>query len=160
MIAPPGYPVPPPPRFGEQPGGYPAGFAGPPGPQPIPVTARVEPVPGTEFGLAYFTVPPTTSGQAVGSLVTGIASILVSMVVGCLGFGGAKDGWGPLVGGAFAILAALAGAAGIGLGWFALGQIRRSAGRLTGRGIALAGMSCGAVGLGLTALAMVLALLI
>jgi hypothetical protein len=117
-------------------------------------------VPGTDFGLAYFTVPPTMSGQAVGSLVAGIASILVSMVVGCFGFAGARDGWGPLVGGAFAILAALAGGAAVGLGWFALGQVKRSGGRLTGRTIALAGMWCGAAGLGLTALAMVLALLI
>ena len=67
--------------------------------------SRIDPVPGTDFGLAYINVPPTLSGQAVGSLVAGVASILVSLVVACFGVTGARDGWGPLVGGAFAVLA-------------------------------------------------------
>jgi hypothetical protein len=96
----------------------------------------------------------------VGSLVAGILSILVSLVVGCFGIAGARQGWGPLVGGAFAVLATAAGAGALGLGWVSVRQITRAGGRLAGRGIAVAGMACGAVGLALTALAMVLALLI
>jgi hypothetical protein len=129
---------------------------------PVPAAAapRIEPVPGTEFGLAYFSVPPTVSGQSVGSMVAGILSILVSLVVGCFGLAGAKQGWGPIVGGAFAVLAGAAGLAAIGLGWFSVRQITHSSGRLAGRGMAIAGISCGAAGLTLTVLAMVLALLI
>lgn len=121
---------------------------------------RVEVVPGTAFGLAYATVQPTVSGQAVGSLVAGILSIFVAMVVGCFGVTGAQAGWGPVVGGAFAVLAAAFGAAAIGLGLFGVRQLAGSPGRLTGRGMAVAGISCGAVGLLCTAVAMVLALLI
>jgi hypothetical protein len=117
-------------------------------------------VPGTEFGLAYFNVPPTVSGQAVGSLVAGILSVVVSLIVGCFGITGARQGWGPVVGGAFAVLAVAAGLTAIGLGWFSVRQITRSAGRLAGRGMAVAGISCGAVGLALTAVAMVLSLVI
>jgi hypothetical protein len=149
-------PRPYPPGFAAGPGGYyPPGF-----PPPPAAPSRVEPVPGTDFALAYFSVPPTVSGQAVGSLVAGIASVLVSFVVGCFGVTGARAGWGPLVGGAFAVLAAAAGIAAIGLGWFSRGQVARAGGRLVGRGMATAGIVCGAVGLGLTAVAMVLALLI
>jgi len=121
---------------------------------------HVDPVPGTEYGLAYFNAPPTMVGQAAGSLVVGIASILVSLVVGCFGITGAADGWGPIVGGAFAVLAVLLGLAAVGLGWFGLRQLKRAGGRLAGRGLAVAGMWCGAAGLGLTASAMLLALLI
>ena len=32
---------------------------------------------GTSFGVAYFGVAPTVSGQSIGSLVAGIGSILV-----------------------------------------------------------------------------------
>ncbi|NJC84717.1 hypothetical protein HC030_19460 [Planosporangium mesophilum] len=120
----------------------------------------MEPVPGTGFGLAYYSVPPTVSGQSVGGMVSGILSILVSLVVGCFGLAGARQGWGPLVGGAFAVLAVTVGLAAIGLGWFSVRQITRSAGRLTGRGMAVTGIVCGAVGMVLTALAMVLALMI
>ncbi len=151
----------PPGPYPPGPGGYPPGFpAPPPPPPPPPAPSRIEPVPGTDFALAYFTVPPTVSGQAVGSLVAGIAAVLVSFVVGCFGVAGARPGWGPLVGGAFAVLAAVAGIAAIGLGWFSRRQVASAGGRLVGRGMATAGMICGAVGLGLTAVAMVLALLI
>jgi hypothetical protein len=121
---------------------------------------RIEPVPGTEFGLAYFSVPPTVSGQAVGGLVAGILSIVVSLVVGCFGVSGAKQGWGPLVGGAFAVLATAAGLGAIGLGVVSVRLITRSGGRLTGRGMAIAGIVCGGVGIALTVLSMVLALLL
>jgi hypothetical protein len=127
----------------------------PSGPPP-----RIEPIAGTDFGLAYFNVPPVVSGQAIGSMVAGILSILVSLVVGCFGLAGAQQGWGPIVGGAFAVLAAAAGFAAIALGWFSVRQITRSGGRLAGRGMAIAGTSCGAAGLTLTAVAMLLALLI
>jgi hypothetical protein len=121
---------------------------------------RIEPVPGTNFGLVYFSVPPTVSGQAVGSLVAGILSIVVALIVGCFGVVGAQPGWGLIVAGAFAVLAAAAGLAAMGLGWFSTRQIARAAGRLTGRGMAVAGISCGATGLGLTVVALVLALVI
>jgi hypothetical protein len=131
-----------------------------PAPAPAWAPPRIEPVPGTPFGLAYFSVPPTVSGQAVGGMVAGILSILVSLVVACFGLAGARQGWGPLVGGAFAVLAASAGLAAIALGWFSVRQITRSGGRLTGRGMAIAGISCGATGLAFTAVALALALVI
>ena len=57
-------------------------MAGPP--------AHVEPVAGTDFGLAYAVLPPLTSGQAVGALVVGIGSILVALVTICFGLLGAS----------------------------------------------------------------------
>ncbi len=117
-------------------------------------------MPGTEFGLAYFSIPPTVSGQAISGLVAGILSVVVSLVVGCFGVTGARQGWGPLVGGAFAVLATAAGSAAIGLGWFSVRQITRSEGRLAGLGMAVAGISCGGTGLALTAMAMMLSLVI
>jgi hypothetical protein len=122
--------------------------------------ARIDPIPGTEFGVAYAVVPPTVSGMAVGSLVAGIGSIAIAFVVGCFGLWGASGGWGPIVAGAFAVLAAFLGFAGLGLGFLAIRQIKAAAGRLTGRGLAIAGMYCGAAGVVLTAGAMVLSLLV
>ncbi|WP_239075345.1 phage holin family protein, partial [Planosporangium flavigriseum] len=153
-------PYPPQQPWGPQP--YPPHHAGVRAPAPAPAfpPPRIEPVPGTEFGLAYFNVPPVVSGQAIGSMVAGILSILVSLVVSCFGLAGAKPGWGPIVAGAFAVLAATTGLAAIGLGWYSVRHITRSGGRLVGRGMAIAGMSCGAAGLLLTTAAMVLALLI
>jgi hypothetical protein len=120
---------------------------------------RVEPVPGTEFGVAYLSVPPTVSGLAIGSLVAGIASIVISFVVGCFGLAGGKDGWGPIVAGAFAVLSGLLGLGGVGLGLAATRQIRNSRGRITGRGLAVAGIVCGGTGVVLTAGGMLLSLL-
>ncbi|WP_338090581.1 hypothetical protein [Planosporangium thailandense] len=117
-------------------------------------------MPGTGFGLAYFSVPPVVSGQAVGGMVAGILAILVSLVVGCFGLAGAQQGWGPIVGGAFAVLSAALAMGAIGLGWFSVRQITRSVGRLAGRGMAISGIACGGVGLVLTVIALVLALLI
>jgi hypothetical protein len=119
---------------------------------------RVEAVPGTEFGVAIASVPPTFSGQATGSLVAGIGSIAVSLAVGCLGLVGGPDGWGVLVSGAFAILAGLMGLAGIGLGLVAVRLIKASRGRFTGRGVAISGVACGGTGVVLTAGGMLLAL--
>src|SRR4051812_22079866 len=66
----------------------------PPGPVPPPPPSgrwqpeRVVPVPGTEFGLIQLRVVPITSGLAIGSLVAGIAAILVSFLVLCFGLTG------------------------------------------------------------------------
>jgi hypothetical protein len=110
--------------------------------------------------VAVVGVAPTTSGRAVASLVAGVGSILVSLVVGCFGFLGGDGGWGPKVAGAFALLAVFAGGASVVLGQLAMREIRRrpDAERPRGRGIALAGVICGATGIGLTALGFVLAL--
>jgi hypothetical protein len=110
--------------------------------------------------VAVVGVAPTTSGRAVASLVAGVGSILVSLVVGCFGVLGGQGGWGPKVAGAFALLAVFAGAASIVLGRLAQLEIRRrpEAERPRGRGVALAGIICGATGLGLTVLGFLLAL--
>jgi hypothetical protein len=125
---------------------------------------RVEPVAGTGFGVVHLQVAPLTSGLAVGSLMAGIAAVLVSFVVLCFGLVGASEGWGPWVAGAFTVLAGLAGAGGIGLGMVALRQIRSSGGpgaiRFTGRGVAIAGVSCGGAGLTISLLALATSLLL
>ena len=72
---------------------------------------RIEPVAGTDFGLAYARVAPVRSGPGIGSLIVGIASILVAGLEICLGLTGSVKGWGPLVAGAFAILAFVLGRA-------------------------------------------------
>jgi hypothetical protein len=131
----------------------------PPAPPPVrPV--RVDLVPGTGFGVAYPAVTPTVSGLAIGSLVAGIGAVLVSLAVYCFGLGGARDGWGVLVSGAFAILAALLGGAAVAVGLVAVRQIRRAPGELRGRGLAVAGVACGGSGAGLTLLGFLLALLV
>lgn len=126
----------------------------------LPRPVAVEAVPGTPFGLAIVEVKPTTSGPASASLVAGIASILVSLVVICFAAVGADGGWGALVAGAFAVLAALLAGAAIWLCWTGLRRMRRSVGwgATGGRGMALAGLICGLVGLALTALTMALAI--
>jgi hypothetical protein len=119
---------------------------------------RIEPVPGTPYGLAIYDSPPAIAGQAIGALLAGIAAILVSFVVSCAGLAAAAAasedqpaGWGPLVGGAFTVLAGFLGLAAIGLGLVGIRRTRpglRPAGqRIAGRGLAIAGLSCGAVGL-------------
>lgn len=144
---------------------------------------RVDPVPGTPFGLVYLDVAPVTSGPAVAALVGGIGSILVSGVAGCLGLLGVSGGWGGWTAGAFAVLAGLLGIAGLVLGELGrrqtgpAGSVRRpgaparwptgtpsTAGaapiRFTGRGMAISGMVCAGVGLGLTVLALAVVLLL
>ncbi|NNJ63633.1 MAG: hypothetical protein HKP61_22425 [Dactylosporangium sp.] len=123
-----------------------------PGGHPLPPTARVDPVPGTPFGVAFLRVPRIPSGAAIGGLVAGIASVLISFVTGCFGV---AVGQGVLIGGAFAILAVALGGGGIGLGLVGLRQTRRDPGQVTGRGMAIAGMSCGGGGVLLTVLAMI-----
>lgn len=120
--------------------------------------ARVEPIPGTPFALAYLSVPRPTSGTAIGSLVAGIASLLVTCLVGCFGWLGAQQGVGALVGGAFAVLGTALGAAAMGLGIVGRRQQRRTA--AGGRGMALAGIVCGASSIGLILITMVALLLV
>lgn len=123
-------------------------------------------MPGTPFGVVHVDVPAVTSGLAVGSLVTGIASILVSLLVACVGVVGADaDGaWGAWAAGAFTTLGALTGAGAVGVGLFGLQQIRQPlpppAVRFSGRGLAWAGVSCGGAGLLLNVGGLGLALLL
>jgi hypothetical protein len=120
----------------------------------------VDHVPGTDFGVAYLTVSPTVSGLAAGSMVAGIGSALVSLVVICFGVTGASGGWGPLVSGAFAVLAGLVGGGALAAGLVARRQIRGSGGRLSGGGLAVTGIACGASGLGVALLGVLLAVLL
>jgi len=125
--------------------------------------ARVEPVAGTPFGVVHLDVPPVTSGLAVGALVAGIVSILVSVLVIC--FGVAGQSWtGVWAAGAFTVLGVLTGVGAIVSGLLARRQIARPVPppgvRFTGRGLAMAGVSCGGVGLGLSLLGLALALVI
>ncbi|OKI69111.1 hypothetical protein [Micromonospora sp. CB01531] len=136
----------------------------PPPPQEAPrPPKRVDPVPGTPFGVVHLDVAPVTSGLAIGSLVAGIASILVSLLVFCFGIAGPNLG-GAWAAGAFTVLGALAGGAAIVTGLLGRRQIRRPAPppgvRFTGRGLAVAGLSCGGVGLLLSLLGLGVALVV
>src|SRR4051812_28559434 len=125
---------------------------------------RVEPVPGTEFALVQLRVEPLTSGLAIGSLLAGIAAVLVSLLVVCFGLVGADAGWGALVAGAFTLLSVIGGVGAIVVGLAARRQIRRSGDsgqvRFTGRGIAVAGISCGAAGAGIALAALALSVVL
>ncbi|MEV4541859.1 hypothetical protein GA0070609_6660 [Micromonospora echinaurantiaca] len=120
-------------------------------------------MPGTPFAVVHLDVPPVTSGLAVGSLVAGVAAILVSVLVFCFGATGASAG-GVWAAGAFTVLGVLAGAGAVVAGLLARRQIRRPAPppgvRFTGRGLAVAGISCGGAGLGLSLLGLALAVLL
>ncbi|MFC7545020.1 phage holin family protein [Plantactinospora sp. GCM10030261] len=170
-----GYPTAPPPTWHADPApaGMSAGRQPWPTPSPAPVppppadavrrTTRVDPVPGTPFGVVQLAVPPVVAGTAVGALVAGIGSILVALLVALFGLLGARDGWGALAGGAFAVPSALAGLAAVLLGVIGRRQVNRPAPppavRFTGRGLAVAGIGCGAAGLGVTVLAFAAALI-
>ncbi|WP_232234566.1 hypothetical protein [Actinoplanes sp. N902-109] len=121
-------------------------------------------MPGTEFGLVQLRVPPITSGLAVGALGAGIVAILVATLVLCFGVAGASDGWGALVGGAFALLSVLAGGGATAAGLAARRQILRSGQggriRFSGGGVALAGIWCGAAGAGIAVLTLLLAVVL
>ncbi|MEU4775296.1 hypothetical protein [Micromonospora sp. NPDC023644] len=127
---------------------------------------RVDPVAGTPFGVVHLDVPPVTSGLAVGSLVAGIASTLVALLVICVGAVGGVDGGvdGAWAAGAFTVLGVLAGAGAVVAGLLGMRQIRRPAAppavRFTGRGLAVAGVGCGGAGLLLSLLGLGLALLL
>jgi hypothetical protein len=121
---------------------------------------RVDVVQGTPFGVAYPLVPSTPSGPSIGSLVAGIASVLVALFASCLGVTGSADGWGPAAAGAFTALAVFLGLGGIGLGIFGMRQIRLagqgSSGRSSGKGMAVTGLVLGAVGAGAAVLALLI----
>lgn len=126
----------------------------------LPRPVAVQAVPGTDaFGVAIVGIAPGTSGMAWASLVAGVGSILVSLVVFCFGGVGADRGWGPIVAGAFALLAGIVGVAAVALGRVGLAQIKRAVnwGATKGRGLAIAGMVCGGVGLLLTVVAVLMA---
>lgn len=143
-----------------------------PGPGYVPVPPpsaqwtpeRIDAIPGTGFGLVQLQVPPITSGLATGSLIAGIASILISVLVLCFGVAGAQAGWGGWVSGAFALLSVLFGAGAIALGLIARRQIRGSgrpgAVRFSGGGVAVAGIACGSSGAGIAVLCLVLSLVL
>lgn len=125
---------------------------------------RIDPVPGTEFGLVQLRVAPITSGLAIGSMIAGIASILVSFIVLCFGVEGAKGGWGGWVSGAFTVLSVVFGAGAIAIGLVSRRQIRGSGRtgqvRFTGKGMATAGLVCGCAGAGIALLGLALALVL
>jgi hypothetical protein len=156
----------PPAGVGLRPAGVP--FLPTPVPPPPPdgrwVPERVDPVAGTEFGLVRLQVQPVASGLATGSLIAGIASILVSFLVLCFGLAGASAGWGGWVAGAFTLLGVLFGGGATALGVIALRQIRRSREpgrmRFTGRGRGIAGISCGAAGAGISVVSLALGLVL
>jgi hypothetical protein len=161
--APPGQPYP-----GPAPQPHPApmqpAYVPPPPPSGRWLPERVEPVPGTEFGLVQLRVSPITSGLAVGSLIAGIGSILVSILVLCFGVWGADSGWGGWVSGAFTLLSVVFGAGAVALGLVSRRQIRRSGHtgqvRFTGRGMAISGLVCGCAGAGIALLSLALALVL
>jgi hypothetical protein len=113
---------------------------------------RIEDIAGTNFGVAYAAVPKIASGQAVGSMIAGIGSVVVAFVELGLGLGGSVAGWGPLIAGAFGILALLLGAAALVGSQLARRAIRRSDGILHGLGIARAGLILGIAGVALALL--------
>lgn len=136
----------------------------PPPPEARWRARRIEPVPGTGYGVVLLDVPPVTSGLAVGALISGVASIIVSGVVGCFGVAGARAGWGGWAAGAFTVLGVLLGVAGILLGVAGRRQTQRPAPppaiRFSGRPVAMAGAICSAIGLFLTLSGFGLALLL
>ena len=125
---------------------------------------RVDALPGTEFGLVQLRVEPITSGLAIGSLIAGIGSILVSLLVLCFGAAGSSGGWGGWVSGAFTLLSVAAGGGAVALGLVSRRQVRRSGRtgqvRFTGAGLGMAGIICGAAGAGIALLSLALTLVL
>lgn len=121
---------------------------------------RVDVVSGTPFGLVQLRVVPITSGLAIGALIAGIGSILVSILVICFGF----SSGGPWVAGAFTVLSVLAGGGAVTAALLAMRQIRRSGEpgrvRFTGRGLAISAIACGGSGAGISLLALLLGLVL
>lgn len=157
----PSHPAPPAQAYPAQ---QPPAYVPPPPPSGRWQPERVEPLPGTEFGLVQMRVLPITSGLAVGSLIAGIGSILVSILVLCFGVWGADGGWGGWVSGAFTLLSVVVGAGAVAIGLVSRRQIRRSGHtgkvRFTGRGLAISGLVCGCAGAGIALLSLALALVL
>src|ERR1044071_3912161 len=132
----------------QPPGQYPGAVPPPPPPSGRWRPERVDVLPGTDFGLVQFRVEPITSGLAIGSLIAGIGSILVSLLVLCFGLIGSAEGWGGggwggWVSGAFTLLSVAAGGGAVAIGVVSRRQIRRSGQtgqvRFTGAGLGMAG---------------------
>jgi hypothetical protein len=125
---------------------------------------RIEAVPGTEFGLVQLRVAPITSGLAIGSMIAGIAAILVSFLALCFGLAGSNGDWGGWVSGAFTLLSVVVGGGAVAVGLTARRQIRNSGQtgrvRFTGRGVAIAGVVCGSTGAGIALVSLALALVL
>jgi hypothetical protein len=121
---------------------------------------RVDLVQGTPFGVAYPLVQATPSGPAIGSLVAGIVSIFVGLAVTCLGLAGGPEGWGPVAGGAFTVLSVFLGLGAVGLGVFAMRQVRRAGRLVSGRGMAITGVVLGSTGAGIGVLSLLLAFVV
>jgi hypothetical protein len=158
---------------GQYPNSYPGQFSVPAGfPAPVappPVSGhwqpeRIDAVAGTEFGLVQLKVEPILSGLAIGSLIAGVGSILVSFLVLCFGLAGARAGWGGWVSGAFTLLSVVTGGGGLALGLVSRRQIRLSGKpgrvRFTGSGMAMAGLVCGCAGAGIALACLVLSLVL
>lgn len=148
-----------------------SGYQAPRGSAPAPREAwerptRIEPLPGTPYGLVIYGMPRAVPGPAVASLVAGIAGLVVAVVVGCLGIAAGSDAAAAWVAGAFAVLAAFLGGGAMWLGQTVLRRARRdgqppgSDAATGGRGLAIAGLACGASALGLTLFAMLVAVLL
>lgn len=147
--------------YGGYPQAYPAASYGVAGygyglPRPVAVAQVAD----TPFAVALVEVRGTPNGPAAASLVAGIASVLVSLVVVWFALLWADAGWGPKVAGAFAVLATALFGAAAGLARGGLRRIRTSPawGPAGGRGVAIAGLTCGIAGLGISALVMAAAL--
>ncbi|MCO8275685.1 hypothetical protein M1L60_34410 [Actinoplanes sp. TRM 88003] len=147
----------------QPPAQYPAAVPPPP-PSGRWQPERVDAMPGTDFGLVQLRVEPITSGLAIGSLLAGIGSILVSMLVVCFGLAGASEGWGGWVAGAFTLLSVAAGGGAVAIGVVSRRQIRRSGQtgqvRFTGAGLGMAGIVCGSIGAGIALLSLALTLVL
>jgi hypothetical protein len=148
-----------------------SGYQVPPQAAPAPREAwdrptRVEPLPGTPYGLVIYGTPRVVAGQAVASLAAGIAGLAVALVVGCLGLVAASEAGAAWAAGAFAVLAAFLGGAGLWLGLVAMRRTRRLRGQpvpgseVAGRGLAISGLVCGAGALAITVLAMLVGVLL
>ncbi|MGH8795370.1 MAG: hypothetical protein ACRDXX_22345, partial [Stackebrandtia sp.] len=103
--------------------------------------ATMSPQDSGQFQLVVPQLGTIVSGQAVGSMIAGIATILVAVGLGCIGLFGLT-----LVAVAVFVLTVFCAAAAGALGGTALRQIRRSAGEYRGRGMAITGLICGGVG--------------
>ncbi|MER7280344.1 hypothetical protein ABT369_38505 [Dactylosporangium sp. NPDC000244] len=145
--------------------GPPPGYAPPPAPPSPALTPamRVDVIQGTPFGVAYPAAPTTPSGPSIGSLVAGIASILVALFALCLGATGASEGWGLAAAGAFTVLGIFLGAGAAGLGLAGTRQIRKAAAAgaaVSGRGMAITGIVLGCTGGGLAMFVIMLTFLL
>ena len=135
------------------------GLPAPIPPVQLPPPARIQPVPGTPYGLAILPIRPILTGLASGSLAAGIAGVLVSGVVALFALAATSADWGALAAGAFAVLALVLGGGALVLGSLGLRQIRRSS-ALTGKGLAISGLICGGVGVVVTLIAVISAILL